>query len=248
MFRTACFSLMMLVAGASHASVVSYTIQDIGDFPDYTTPDIGQSYLGTGFVGLYDTEASQIYGNGDPSFAHLFGVENDTFSRTALQVAIGDLAGKTINSAMLSFELLDGAGFTQNVVVTSFTADGSLGWEWEPSDNLGQATYPSSGSFPGGDPADGHNEFDVTSFVQERATAGAAWLGLHLRGTDSFEYTWTSDDDFHFRDADSALVRLVVDYEDAVAGVPEPSSMALLGLGAIGAGFRMRRRKTNASV
>lgn len=246
MFRTACFSLVMLVAGTSHASVVSYTIQDIGDFPDYTTPNIGQSYNGTGFVGLYDTEASQIYGNGDPSFAHLFGVENDTFSRTALQVAIGDLAGKTINSALLSFELLDGSGFPQDVVVTSFTADGSLGWEWDPPDNLGQATYPSTASFPGGDPADGHNEFDVTSFVQERATAGAAWLGLHLRGTDSFEYTYTSDE--NFRDADSALVRLIVDYEDSVAGVPEPSSMALLGLGVIGAGFRMRRRKTNATV
>ena len=197
----------------AHAAVAVIPILDIGTSADYDTPNTGQSYSGTGFVGMYNTSAV-----GYEAFGHLFGVEQIDFSRTAMQADIGFLSGVTINSAILSFDVLASGG-DQNVTVTSFTANGNLGYTWTPPDNLGSVVAPTTS---------GANSIDLTGLVQSRATAGAPWLGLHLNGTDQYQYTYTYTG--YGYGPDSANVRLTVDYEPRSSAVPEPFSAAVWGL------------------
>ena len=203
---------LMAVVSSADAEVQTYVIEDIGTSADYSTPDIGQSYSGTGFVGMYATE-----------FVHLFGVEQTDHSRTALQADISGLGGVTIQSAFLSFDLTNGNDATQNVTVTSFTADGSLEHFWTPPDNLGSAVHSVTGL--------SSNVLDVTSFLRDRVAAGDDWLGLHLQG--STEYQWADTSTEFGANADEANVRLVVDYG---TDVPEPATLTLLGVCAIALG------------
>ena len=52
---------MLVAVGQAQAGSITYTIEDIGTFPDYAIANTGQSYLGTGFVGLYETTTLSIH-------------------------------------------------------------------------------------------------------------------------------------------------------------------------------------------
>jgi hypothetical protein len=221
----AALLLTLALAGHARAGVITYQLTDLGTFAGYSVADTGQTYSGTGFVGMYSNE-----------FAHLFGLEQNNFSKTAMEVDISALSGMTVTSAVLSFDILDGVFATENVTLTSFGANGSLGHFWTPPSNLGSGTYAVTGH--------ASNALDVTSFLQGRVAANASWLGLHLEGSNQNEwtYTWSGVN----RNADSANVRLTVTYSDPAA--PEPASLTLLTLGALGAsGYAWRRRKPRAA-
>lgn len=224
-----CAAFLATASTQAFGAITTFKINDIGQFEGYTTPDVGQSYYGDGFVGMYAD-----------SFAHLFGAERNDYSKTAMNVNIADLAGATINSAVLAFDFLHGKSGTQQITLTSFTANGNLSHMWMPSDSLGTATYTVNGLSA--------NELDVTSFVQERLASNAEWLGLHLQGSNRFQWTYT---DARGGGPDAATVRLVVDYQpvSAPTAVPEPFSFAVWsGLGMFGAavGIARRRRQKNS--
>lgn len=63
--------------------------------------------------------------------------------------------------------------------------------------------------------------------------AGGDWFGFHLQGSDEYQWTYTNIG------ADTALVRLNIDY--STAAVPEPITLLLLGSGLV-LGYRRMRR------
>ena len=212
--------LCALFAMHAKATTVTYDILDITDFANYTSLDTSETWTGDGFVGMYDD-----------SFAHLFGIEVADFSRTALNVDVSSLFGATISSATLEFVLDWNSGTTQNVTLTSFDANGTLGHFWNTPTNEGTQVYSVS--------AVGPNALDVTSLLQDRVSANEGWFGLHLQGSTAYQYTYTYDN--YGEDSDSAQVRLVVEYD--MAPVPEPATLSLLGMGLLGLIARSRRTK-----
>jgi hypothetical protein len=200
----------LLFAPSAIGSTITIPILDIGSFQTYDTIDTAQTFTGTGFAGMYDF-----------AWAHLLGVEYTSYSRTILQADISALNGSTINSATLTFSLLDGDNGPHGVLATSYTANGTLAYSWNPPDNLGTASTTAYY---------GENSIDVTSLLAASVAAGAGWFGLHLQGTDDNAYMWTyTDNSFTDGYPDRANVRLTVDYTgDAV---PEPATYALLAGG-----------------
>jgi hypothetical protein len=212
------------------AGTVTYTITDAGNFGGYIDGNTADTFSGTGFVGIYPTFSTD-QGTAGPSFAHLFGLENynGIYSETEMQVDVSALAGKTINSATLSYVLLNGGGGSQTVTATSWDSSGTLAYNQTLPSNLGSTNFTSNGLSP--------NSADVTSLLQARVSSGGTWFGLYLTPDgpgDNFQWTYTNG-----YQGDPAQVRLTVNYT-----VPEPASLALLGLGVAGlGGYAVRRRK-----
>ena len=211
-----------LAASIASASVTTYVIEDIGEWGASYTTDNASSliFTGTGFVGMYS----------DDSFAHLLGIEGATTSRTAMQLDITALAGAEINSARLEFDLLNYNGWTvrtQNTTITSFTANGTLGYYWDAPDTLGSLIFPTTNNSD-------RMSLDITSLLTERVNSGSDWLGLHLQGSTTAQWTYTWDSSCNQKVPDGAQVRLIVD------SVPEPATVVLL---ALGAGMILKKKK-----
>ncbi len=206
---------------ASQAATVTYSLPDILTFTDYTDNNVAATYSGTGFGGMYGPRVGV-------SWAHLFGVESTDFSRTIMQVDTSGLAGATILSATLSFQLLDGSTDPQNVTLTGFDGGaGALTYLWDaPATNYGDLVASV---------AQGGNSIDVTSLLADSVGAGDAWFGMHLQG--SSEFMWTYSHSGSGYDSDRALVRLTVE----TAEVPLPGTLPLVGLALAAFGFVRRR-------
>lgn len=218
-----------LTAPAVQAGV-NIALPDIGTFSGYTAP-AGPSYTGNGFIGMYSGGTS----------AHLFTIEAQS-ARTIAQVDISQFAGQTINSAGVSFSMLDGQNYPAPAyALTGFGGDGTLEYQWNaPILNFGVAN---------GVAGVGANSIDITQILVNALGAGENWLNLHFAATDATGYRWTytSSAAVPGRTADSAQVRLTVDAVPLVNAVPEPSTWAMLILGFGAVGGALRRRASAAS-
>ena len=200
------------------ASSISYSILDIlTPTSASSVANTGQTFSGTGFVGVYSSN----------DFGHVFGLENG-FSRTNLQVDIGALSGVTINSATLSFVLRENAGTGGSLTISSYDANGQLGYLFNPP----AAAY---GTATGGfvDGPDAPQAYNVTAILQSGVAAGEDWLGLLLFNSGTNRFTFAGNG----FSTDRAEVRLTVDYS-----VAEPATLALVGLPLLLTGLGVRRR------
>lgn len=186
-------AVVLLIAAntTARAGSISYEIGDIGNYTGYSSYDTDQTFTGTGFVGMYQD-----------SFSHLLGLEKNGYSRTAAQVGIHDLADKTISSAYLAFDINNGINESQEIILSTFDSGGLLGHEW---DARNPAISLSSDGL-------GTQLFDITALVADAVDSGIEWLGLHLMGTD--EYQWSYTYSGYGYNADSAQMRLIVEYDD----------------------------------
>lgn len=220
---------------ATQASTVTYTLPDLLTSASYAQANTGQTFSGTGFVGMF----SDWWTPPNGEFGHLLGLEGN-FSRTVMQVNISALKGSHIRSATLGLDLLKQQipiSSLSTITVTGFATGGALGYTFDaPAPVFGQT---SSRQVPL------RQSFNVTTLLQSALDADEQWLGLHLENSQMSAWTWTFSGIGH--NADSAKVRLMVDY---VHPVPEPASLALVLLASLGvwAGRRSAqgRRQTTA--
>jgi hypothetical protein len=222
--------LSFFFAASSHAATTTYSLPFIGTWGGYTSTDLTQTFVGDGFIGMYESAK-----NSEDQFASLFGIEETDYSRTNLQVNIAALLGRSVTSAVLSFELNVG-GSGQTALVTGYGGNGALGYQWAaPAVNYGSVSDAT---------ADGANQIDVTALVAAAAASGNPWMNLHLQGTVDSVYAYTYAGDGY--PVDSANVQLTVVYGDAVP-VPVPGlgvvGLALLSVGVVGVGMRRQRRR-----
>lgn len=200
----------MLFAAHASAGVLSYSLTDIGSFSGTKNTDITSTYAGTGYLGMYNN-----------AWGHLFGAERSNQSRTLMQVDIGALAGKSITSAFLTFDLKDGDTGTQAGTLVGFDAgSGQLAYGWNaPTENYGAVAASLVGRAA--------NSIDITSLLAASVGAQDSWFGMHLKGSTRYQWSVANSGSYG---PDRANVRLTVNYEDA-AQVPEPSTALLAGLG-----------------
>jgi|SRR5579859_2064756 len=222
--RQVVFSMALFVAAVSARANNVYSIQDLGTYAGYEDTTLSDTFAGTGFVGIYSTAGQGPSG----AFGHLFGLENynGAYSESELEVNISGLSD--VSSAILSYNLLNGSAGSQSVTVTSFSANGSLGFNQTPPSNLGTTTFTSTGLSA--------NSVDVTTLLQNAIAANQTWFGLYLTpngpNDSQWTYTWSADN----ANPNSASVQLTV------TTVPEPSTFALAIVPAALALIGIRRR------
>lgn len=208
-------TVLSLIMSSANAALISYDILNL--------TNEGQSssnvYTGNGYVGMYNSQ-----------FNGIFGVELQDYSRTALQVDISALFGKTINSAYLKFTVNNSS---QVINLTSFSANGTLGHFWNAPNNLFSGSAVSTM---------GSNTIDVKNYLLAGLAANTGWFGLHLKGTTSYQWIPAN----RVNRPDAASVRLEVDYSESTNPKPvsSPTPISLLGLSL--AGLALLRRKTKA--
>lgn len=213
-----------LMGSTAQAAVAVYELPFIGDWVGYSTSDIGRTFTGDGFVGMYRTE-----------FGALLGLEGRDYSRTHAQVGIGDLIGASITSAVLSFDLKEGSSSDFTLHVTGYAGTGELGFQWEaPDENFGSIIGTGTGA------GAGENAVDITSLLLSALAEGEAWLNLHLQGDGNAGH-WTYTGSGY--DLDRAQMRLTVNYDSAPlpAEVPAPGALGLMLMGLAGLGFARGR-------
>jgi hypothetical protein len=211
-----------LAAASANADTLTLALPDIGTFEGYTAGNVGQTYSGNGFVGLYN----------DNQFGHLFGLEGQ-YSKTVAEADISALAGLNIVSATFSFDLLEAYNLGTTTTVSGYAGTGALGYLFAaPGADFGTASTAL---------VSGTNTVDVTGIVAAAAAAGQGNLNLFFENSDNSDWTYTYPG--YGYDLDRAHARLTVEYSP---GVPEPASWALMLTGFLGAGAALRSRRRTA--
>jgi len=207
-FKAAFASLILSIScliNVANAGLISYDILNLSNENQPTT----MTYSGDGYVGMYPTK-----------FNGIFGIEQSGYSRTALNVDVSALLDANILSAFLEYTIPQAS--TQQVHLTAFTANGTLGHFWDSPDNLFSQSFTSNG---------GVNSLDVTALLNAGLASNTGWFGLHMQGTNAYQWLGAN----RVSNPDAAQVNLVVNY---TTSVPEPSTLAIFALGMIGLASR----------
>jgi len=156
-----------------------------------------------------------------------------------MESSLAGLAGTTITSATLSFNITDGDTGSETVDVTSFSANGVLGYNASPPNDLGSEL---------GTATSGMNSIDVTTLVANAVGAGQSYVGLFLTPQGpALSSLWTYSEGG--TGDNSAAVTLTLDYNPAGAAAPDgASSLLLFGLGLAGLGLMARRFKPAQAI
>ena len=144
-FAITCICLS--ICEYSDASIASFDIQDRGQFSGIVAMDTSATYSGTGFLGVARIPIDSR--NVVDLVGHYFGLSIDPSIPigTVIQVDISGLAGKTISSATLSFDLHHSLPDEATAEVVSFETNGQLGFAWDPAP-LGQTSASVEGLMP----------------------------------------------------------------------------------------------------
>ena len=220
-------------AAPASAAITTITLQDLipsGPTAIFYIAKTGPTYTGNGFVGMRRRN----------EFIHAFAIEltSSYATRALAQADISAFSGGTINSAVLSFVFLDGRG-VYDMKATGFAGTGSVGYQFDAPAVIFSSAAGAVGL--------GAGSLDVTDIVAQAVEAHATWLDLLTEGLGCCVATFTQSDAAPGNTADSALVRLTVDYTPAgpVGGaVPEPSTWALMLGGFVGLGAVLRARRS----
>ena len=208
-------AILALLCGVGPASADLITYAPVNLNPSTYEVDLGVTYTGDGYVGMHSNLFSPFF------------MYEGTDSRTIMNLNIEALAGATINSATLEYQLTNGTGEAGVLDLTSYDADGTLRHVFPaPPSPIQTVSYTTQGR--------AFNSLDVTSLLADRVASGGDWFGLYFAaGTSTtIHYTGTSND------ADAAQVRLNVDFTP----VPVPGAVLLGMLGLSVAGVKLRKR------
>lgn len=201
---------------------------------------------GTGncFVGMWKRPGliGSVLGSVE-DFQSEFGLEGDAGVHTILRVCVPDLLADgittdTFKSANLEFYLEREDTSANTITVTSFMADGGLGFYYDDEDLGSKRVGFDEIGLAAGD--DGTYSLDVTSLLQPwLASSSSNWFGLHLAGSRLGDLTKIPTTNLF-----AGHVQLIVNTEE-LSPVPEPGTVVgLLGMGAVGLiGVAIRRRR-----
>ncbi len=226
----ATLALAIGAGPSAYAGTFEFVLPDLATFESFISDDPGQTFRGTGFVGMIDDR----WGSGKKTWAHVLGLESDSLSRTLMQLELAPLQGQKVVSATLRFNILHGdEQGTNSVVVQGFdggAGDLALSWAWP-----GHAHGSSVGTATAGSAS----AIDITQQLKFSVDHGHDWLGLHLQAVGTRNLFTATHDYPSLLFPDRAGVRIDV----ITAAVPEPASWALmLGGVALMAGLRRRPR------
>lgn len=227
MLRASLAALLSALLSAAPSSAGSISLNPVSDA--YLDID---SLLGTSLI---STSALQVQLNsfGGRTIDDRFGAEFN----------VSGLAGKVINSAVISFAT---AGMGANppssidIYLYGYTGDGTV----TQSDLSGTFSNPLAGPFSASwisSPIVPTLTADITAFIQQQVNASSSYVGI--RGAAS-NLSGTVIDLILGSTDYSVPPVLAINYSDPVSPTPEPSSLVLLGLGAVGVtGYARRKRK-----
>ncbi len=212
---SAVFVLLGIVGSAS-ADFITYAPVNLN--PSTYNNNTAATFTGDGYVGLHPVAFGPWF---------MYEIDSPAHSRTIMNLNIRDLAGATINSATLEYQLTAGSTGAGVLALTSYDADGTLRHIFPNAPSpIQTVSYATTGR--------GFNSLDVTGLLADRVASGADWFGLYFAPGNYSTIHWTSTWD----NADAAQVRLKVDFTP----VPVPGAVLLGMLGLSVAGVKLRKR------
>lgn len=229
MLRASLAALLSALLSAAPAVAGSISLNPVSDA--YLDID---SLFGTSLISASALQV-QLYSSGGRTIDDRFGTEFN----------VSGLAGKVINSAVISFATAGMGSIPPSSIdinLYGYTGDGTV----TQSDLSGTFSNPLAGPFTAAyisSPILPTLTADITAFMQQQVNASSSYVGIrgaasNLSGADiqlilgSTDY-WIAP-------------MLAIDFSDPVSPTPEPSSLVLLGLGAVGAAEYARRKRKQA--
>ena len=134
----------------------------------------------------------------------------------------------TIQSAVLNlYYTIHNCPFINAYRVTSSWDEATATW-------INQPTIDDTLAVPGVLGSEGFDTWDITTFVQGWDAETYDNFGIELRGPSSGDFLYSTFHSSDYVDDSSLRPKLIITYEDGEIFVPEPTTLLLLAIGAIG--------------